>query len=148
MDEKGCQTLKKESNQYHLAQIILILVRPVPQLEIPPSDDEGTESLSPTIRKSDSVPGARTSVSPELGLNDDTEDLEEPSDLEDARDQFQTRTTGAAIIEKKSEKKADRKAKGGYKIGKQVSGNFVSYKIRSKGPRGQGRYGGGRFRKR
>jgi len=87
----------------------------------------------------------RTSLSPELGLNDDTpEDVEEPSDLEDARNQFETHPT-AAKTEKKPDKKATRKAKGGYNIGKQVSGNFVSYKIRSKGQRG--RYGGGRFRR-
>ena len=147
MDEKGCQTLKKESDQYRLLKMILILVRPVPQLEIPASDDEGTESLSPTVQKSKSVRVARTSPSPELGLNDDTpEDVEEPSDLEDARDQFERHAT-AARAENKPDKKTSRKAKGGYNIGKQVSGNFVSYKIRSKGQRGRGRFGGGRFRR-
>jgi hypothetical protein len=147
VDEKGCQTLKKENNQYHLKKIILILVRPVPQLEIPASDDEGPNSLSPTMQKSESVRAARGSPSPELGLNDDTpEDVEEPSDLEDARDQFE-KHTAATRAEQIPAKKTSRKAKGGYKIGKQVSGNFVSYKIRSKGQRGRGRFGGGRFRR-
>ena len=123
-----------------------MLVRPVPQLEIPASDDEGTESLSPTMQKSESG-RARTSPSPELGLNDDApEDVEEPSDLEDARDQFETHTIPGRA-DRNPDKNRSRKAKGGYKIGKQVSANFVSYKIRSKGQRGRGRFGGGRFRR-
>ena len=147
MDEKGCQTLKKESNQYYLTKIILILVRPVPQLEIPASDDEGMESLSPIVQKSELLRVTPGSPNPELDLNDDApEDVEEPSDLEDARDQFETHTA-AAGAERKPDKKTSRKAKGGYRIGKQVSGNFVSYKIRSKGQRGRGRFGGGRFRR-
>ena len=124
-----------------------MLVRPVPQLEIPASDDEGAEPLSPTMQKSESVQVVRINPSPELGLHDDAPgDVEEPSDLEDARDQFETQTT-AASAKKNPDKKTSRKAKGGYNIGKQVSGNFVSYKIRSKGQRGRGRFGGGRFRR-
>jgi len=66
--------------------------------------------------------------------------------LDDAREQFDDQNH--VEVKKKPEKKgATRKAKGGYNIGKQVSGNFVSYKIRSKGQRGRGRFGGGRFRR-
>src|SRR5438046_1694578 len=72
-------------------------------------------------------------------------DEEEPSDLEDARRQFDVHV--AQTGKKRCENKVTtRKAKGGYKIGKQVSDNFVSYKIRSKG-RGRGRLRGGRFQR-
>ena len=121
-----------------------ISVRPVPELEVPASDDEPIEPMSPTTSKSASKPPSRNH-SPELG--DEFQDEEEPSDLEDARDK--DRAAASQRKEKKPKKtKATRKAKGGYTIGKQVSGNFVSYKIRSKGQRGRGGFGGGRFRRR
>lgn len=123
-----------------------VSVRPVPELEVPASDDEPIEPMSPTTSKSASKPPSRNH-SPELG--DEFQDEEEPSDLEDARDR--DRAAATQRQEKKPKKtKATRKAKGGYTIGKQVSGNFVSYKIRSKGQRGRGRggFGGGRFRRR
>ena len=143
--KKGAKRSKRRVFSTHLSRkLILILVRPVPQLEIPPSDDEEVaQPLSPTAEKSEAKRGRRTTTSPELGPDDE---LGEPSDLEDARDQFDAEAPVQTT--KKTEKKAvTQKAKGGYKIGKQVSGNFVSYKIRSKGQRGRGRFGGGRFRR-
>jgi len=126
-------------------------VRPVPQLEIPPTDDEGRE-LSPTPQKSGPVLASRSAPSPELCLAVDAHEdiqgyMEEPSDLDDARDQFDVHTTAKAEKKKCEKKATSRKAKGGYRIGKQVSDNFVSYKIRSKGQQGRGRFRGGRFRR-
>lgn len=120
-------------------------MRPVPQLEIPPSDDEVEESLSPTAEISELKRNSRVGPTPELS-DGKLDDMEEPSDLEDARDQFDAQAPSQA--QKNPTKKAVTKmAKGGYKIGKQVSGNFVSYKIRSKGQRGKGRFGGRHFRR-
>jgi hypothetical protein len=49
---------------------------------------------------------------------------------------------GKTIQEQKKVKNSKfKRAKGGYKIGKQVSGNFVSYKIRTKGQHKRGRFG-------
>lgn len=118
-------------------------MRPVPELEIPASDDESIEPMSPTTAKGPAMQRPRDR-SPDLGA--DFQD-EEPSDLEDARDKDRAGETKTQ--DKKPKKaKATRKAKGGYMIGKQVSGNYVSYKIRSKGQRGRGGFGGGRFRRR
>lgn len=126
-------------------------MRPVPQLEIAPSDDEIDEPPSPTIQKAH--PQNLSRASPELGdenLDDDFQfqDEEEPSDLDEARSHAEKAEKPASTKGKKPKVQATRKAKGGYKIGKQVSGNFVSYKIRSKGQRGRGRFGGGRFGRR
>ena len=116
-------------------------MRPVPELEVPASDDEIVEPTLPTAGKSTSMTFVRHQ-SPELG--NEFQDEEEPSDLEEVRDKDSVETQ-----EKKPKKaKTTRKAKGGYTIGKQVSGNFVSYKIRSKGHRGSRGFGGGRFRRR
>ena len=71
---------------------------------------------------------------------------EEPSDFED--DELLKPTKLAAVRKPKLPKKQSlKKAKGGYMIGKQVSNNFVSYKIRNRGQRGGGRFGGGRRRR-
>jgi DNA replication and checkpoint protein len=125
-------------------------VRPVPQLEIAPSDDEVDEPQSPTIQKARSQKLSRTS--PELGDENldhsQFQDEEEPSDLDEARAEAEKAEKPASTKGNKPKVQATRKAKGGYKIGKQVSGNFVSYKIRSKGQRGRGRFGGGRFGRR
>jgi hypothetical protein len=125
-------------------------VRPVPQLEIPPSDDEYEEPDSPTIRRD--PPGSILGASPELpagyGRDDGpVPDEEEPSDLDDLDKITPPKQKSAATTnkDKKIKKHPEKKAKGGYKIGKQVGGNFVSYKIRSKGQRGRGR---GRFGRR
>ena len=145
MGKAGGKALQAQSNQYNLFEAGAdTLVRPVPELEVPDSDDESIEHASPRAAQNPYMQLHRHR-SPELG--DDFQDEEEPSDLEDARDEDRAGKTKAK--EKKPPKpKAPRKAKGGYSIGKQVSGNFVSYKIRSKGQRGRGGYGGGRFRRR
>jgi hypothetical protein len=125
-------------------------VRPVPQLEIPPSDDECVEP------QSSSSPGKRSSTilraSPELpdpygGDEGPFPEDEEPSDLDESDELTLPKPTAEAKTSKdnRAKKRPEIKAKGGYKIGKQVSGNFVSYKIRSKGQRGRGR---GRFGRR
>ena len=149
MDEKRCQTLQKESHQYHPYIPRLIVVRPVPQLEVAPSDDELAIS-PPTNQRAQSRNSSR--LSPELG-DENVGDLrfqdeEEPSDLEEARAEAEKSEKPSTQKGKMPKAQTTRKAKGGYKIGKQVSGNFVSYKIRSKGQRGRGRFGGGRFGRR
>jgi hypothetical protein len=119
---------------------MLILVRPAPQLEVPPSDDEQMELLSPIAQKQASSMLPRGSPSPELG-SEPTEDRpvqEEPSDLEHARDR--DIIPPCAAKQRKPKPQKTTKAKGGYKIGKQVSNNYVSYKIRSRGRRGRGRF--------
>ena len=151
MDEKRCKTLEKESDQYHLYIPRLIAVRPVPQLEVAPSDDELSIPQSPTNQRAQTRNSAR--LSPELGNenvgNLHFQDEEEPSDLEEARVDAEKSEKPVSTKKSKIPKaQTTRKAKGGYKIGKQVSGNFVSYKIRSKGQRGRGRFGGGRFGRR
>jgi hypothetical protein len=151
MDEKGCKTLQKESNQYHPYIPRLIVVRPVPQLEIAPSDDELAIPQSPTNQRAQTRNSAR--LSPELGDENvgdlQFQDEEEPSDLDEARADAEKLEKPVSTQKSKiSKAQTTRKAKGGYKIGKQVSGNFVSYKIRSKGQRGRGRFGGGRFGRR
>jgi hypothetical protein len=86
MDEKRCQTLQKESHQYHPYIPRLIVVRPVPQLEVAPSDDELGIS-PPTNQRAQTRNSSR--LSPELGDEDvgdlQFQDEEEPSDLEEAR---------------------------------------------------------------
>jgi hypothetical protein len=151
VDEKGCKTLQKESNQYHPYIPRLIAVRPVPQLEVAPSDDELAIPQSPTNQRAQTRSSAR--LSPELGDENvgdlQFQDEEEPSDLDEARADAEKLEKPVSTQKSKiSKAQITRKAKGGYKIGKQVSGNFVSYKIRSKGQRGRGRFGGGRFGRR
>jgi hypothetical protein len=123
-------------------------VRPVPKMEIPPSDDEASDNApdSPTTQRRQSRELGRDS--PELNGVDEGpfQDQEEPSDLEDAK--AKAVKTTVAPAKKPRKQPATKTAKGGYKIGKQVSGNFVSYKIRGKGGRGRGRFGGGRFGRR
>jgi hypothetical protein len=126
-------------------------VRPVPQLEVAPSDDELGMPGSPTNQRAQTRNSAR--LSPELGdehVGDlQYQDEEEPSDLEEARADADKMENPVSTQKGKIPKaQTTRKAKGGYKIGKQVSGNFVSYKIRSKGQRGRGRFSGGRFGRR
>ena len=145
MDEKGREKVEKTRDQYRSSHITLILVRPAPQLEIPASDDESGEPPSPTVKRGRFRESNH--VSPELGDDggDDEpfQDDKEPSDLEAPRaDADKNITSNPTLAEKPTQH--GRKAKGGYKIGKQVSGNFVSYKIRSKGQRGRGRFGGRR----
>ena len=125
-------------------------MRPVPQLEIPPSDDECPEPTSPSIRRE--RPDSILRASPELNAGYEQDDGpfpddEEPSDLEDTEEitEPKHKPDPTHSKEKRANKRPEKKAKGGYKIGKQVSGNFVSYKIRSKGQRGRGR---GRFGRR
>lgn len=120
-------------------------MRPVPRLEIPASDDEESELPLSSIQSEQPKPVSPRS--PELpgdcGQDDGpVPDDEEPSDLDDIQSLKEKTVTKA---DRKPNKQVLKKAKGGYKIGKQVSGNFVSYKIRSKGQRGRGR---GRFGRR
>ena len=120
-------------------------MRPVPQLEIPASDDEGSESSLSSIQSEQPKPVSRRT--PELPGdcgqdNGPVPDDEEPCDLDDIQS---LREQTVTKLDRKTNKEIVKKAKGGYKIGKQVSGNFVSYKIRSKGQRGRGR---GRFGRR
>lgn len=124
-------------------------MRPVPQLEIPPSDDECAEPPSPSIRRGrpDPIIGASLQLTAGYEQNGPCPEDEEPSDLDDIEEITEPKQKLEATQSKeiKVSKQLERKAKGGYKIGKQVSGNFVSYKIRSKGQRGRGR---GRFGRR
>jgi hypothetical protein len=114
-------------------------------MEIPASDED--EPPSPTTQRRPSRKSVR--ASPELDETADDEpfqDEEEPSDLEEAAAKA---VKPVAPAKKPRKQAATKTAKGGYKIGKQVSGNFVSYKIRGKGGRGRGgRFGGGRFGRR
>ena len=125
-------------------------MRPVPQLEIPPSDDENEpqQLKSPIMENQKSVSLGRNDTGPEVG-NDGEEsepfqDSEEPSDLEEARLEAKNTTLIRSKAENNLQKKGQpKKKKPKSSIGKQVSNNFVSYKIRSKG-----RHGRGRFRRR
>jgi hypothetical protein len=132
-------------------------VRPVPQLEIPPSDDDAPDLLhSLNRRKLVSEPNAHSPTSPEL-----SDKCTNESRLQDVTDRGlseEVQVEGSEPVSVPNQKRpkrqiakgtvATKKAKGGYTIGKQVSGNYISYKIRSKGQVGRGRFGGGHFGKR
>jgi len=117
-------------------------------MEIPASDEEveDSEPEQKELAKADEfhLPESgdkreepQDEVPPELS--------EEPSDFEED-DLVKAMKPAAAPKSKAPKKSSLKKAKGGYKIGKQVSNNFVSYKIRNRGQRGRGRFGGGRRR--
>jgi DNA replication and checkpoint protein len=142
--KKGAKRTKRRVISTNTRLRKLTVVRPVPQLEIPASDDEESESRLLNIQSQQTRPVCPRS--PELpgdcGQDDGpVPDDEEPSDLDDLDGIKRLKEQTAPKVDRKPNKQTEKKAKGGYKIGKQVSGNFVSYKIRSKGRRGRGRFG-------
>ena len=124
-------------------------MRPVPQLEIPPSDNEDDLhqlGSSAKDKRQSSSKGSR--VSPELGDevagDEPLQDSEEPSDLEEARlETEKPKFESTQAKPRPEQKRLQKKAKPKSNSHRLVSNNFVSYKIRSKGRRGRGR---GRFR--
>jgi hypothetical protein len=112
-------------------------VRPVPTLEIPASDDESPLPGSPTKR----IP-AISRASPEIDqiergeLSDSASDLQ----IENIQNVETTKKQPKAKAKSNPKKESVRPGKP-----KQVSANFVSLKIRSKGRKSQGRFGGRRF---
>jgi len=117
-------------------------------MEIPPTDDdvEDSEPEQKEVAKADEFPFPESGDKREGPQDEEPPELsEEPSDFEE--DELVTAMKPAPAPKSKAPKKPSlKKAKGGYKIGKQVSNNFVSYKIRNRGQRGGGRFGGGRRR--
>lgn len=140
--KKGAKRSKRRviSTTFHLVfRSLTFAVRPVPALEIPASDDE---ARSPGAPIDEFHPISR--VSPEIdqikSIHSDSRNS--ASDFHVESVQSLETTTRKPIA---SARLNTNKGAAGSRKMKQVSGNFVSLKIRSKGRRHQGRFGGRRF---
>lgn len=124
-------------------------MRPVTQTEIPPSDDESEPPTSVLNRYKPIKLENQLENSPEIdsGYPENQERLEEqPSD---GKKGLKEEALASTITKKRSVKRPVKKTatatstKSGRRIGEQVSDNYVSYKIRSRGRRGYNRFRGG-----
>jgi len=116
-------------------------VRPNPQMEIPPSDDESNnEFVTPK-----DTPGIR--LSPELNHEDEGTHLSNGTRPGRLIGTIEKKDRPPKLGTEQAKKRITKTRRGRNQLGTQVSSNFVSYKLRKKG-QGGSNFRSRRFRKR